>query len=243
MRQLFTHSLVTFCAAWISGCGFSVWPDRETQIVASLPTETLDFYPGPRRFVESGDSISLRFVGMHVGYACTRITQVTLAVDSQAMRADTLRVRPEIRAEIPGAPTCALQKTRDTLATVALNAKAGMTLVLADMGLVSGPKALLVAGQFHRDSLKHAKNDLGFTSRGVMTYRDSSAIFPQAKIFIDSLSACSILNYAWAKRNGDTVGVDLGWVTIDTAQAHGSFQCDTAAFRLDSLPVFFLGSP
>lgn len=248
MRPLFMSSSAIFCAAWISGCGFSVWPDREAQNVNSLPTESLAFYPGPLRFVGSGDSISLRFVGMHVGYACTRITQVTLAVDTLATRADTLQIRPHIRAEIPGTPTCAGQATRDTVATlalsaIALKAKAGMTLVLAGTSLASEDTALLVAGEFRRDSMVHVKSDLGFTSRGLFTYRDSSAIFPQAKIFIDSLPACSAVNYAWAKRSGDTVRVDIGWVTIDTAQAHGSFQCDTAAARLDSLPVFFFSPP
>lgn len=216
----------TVCAAVLaalllaSGCGKSVWPDREGAEAENIRVDTVRALPEGSRFILRDSATEILLSGYHAGYECSRILEMSL---DSADTGSSPTYRPRTRVLLPATPDCPVDAgDRDTVLTHIFTGSD--TVRFANSSGTVTHTAVVVKGALSFDTVKGVPDSVTRNFRsGRWIFSDSSAVAAVGRtVSADSLPACQFLNHAEHSRRagyrqGDTVTVRIALVTLDSA--------------------------
>jgi endonuclease YncB( thermonuclease family) len=213
MKRIVLGVLFVTVSAWMSACNEGTSPDEGPTVVVSATVDSVAFWPPTLRYARTGDSVSLRLMGLKKGYACaTFVTDLGWTYISDTNYTYRLRI-PLVQQ--PETPTCAVDPGKDSLFkrafftdTVFAPAVAGKKLYLQIPGLPNMDSLTYVTGTAELHSFIHLSSTVSRQSvHGRFTFLDSTAASPRRRVRLASPAACEILQTAVFDRRGDTLAV------------------------------------
>lgn len=210
--------LAALSALWAAGCATDDWPDRDPLVVERAPVDTLEFLPRGSRFILQDSLAEVRFGGIRLGYACTKVLAFDLEKKSSLPSPGWSAL---LSLELPAVPDCALDDSSrsDTLSRRFPASEGAVVRLLDSAGKVLDT-AFLARGVLAFDSLD-LKSPALSVSQGRFTFRDTIGGVGGAarRLSADSLTSCEFLNHADFRRHGDTTTVRYSWITLDAAES------------------------
>jgi hypothetical protein len=197
--------LSALAALGISGCTSE---PAEVITLRNVPVDSAVFWPPSIRYAHNGDLLSLHMRGVQRQRKCAKADTLDWNFRRDSLGAEFFTPKSQFQVNT----SCAADpKGLDSLYKYRVYTLVGKYFYLETPDGRRTDSVLFISGDAplpsRMDTLRHVVSSGSVSTKGRLTFRDSTAAHPRRSVEADSLASCEVLQAAVFDRRGDTLVV------------------------------------